>query len=147
MGWAEFFDSKAVLVISIVSVVCCLVSAFGAAWAVRRLPADYLLRDPAAARGGGRVRKPLRNALGALLLVLGVAMLVLPGQGLLTMVAALAVMDFRSKHRAERWLMLRPRVFAAINHFRLRSGRPALLSPRPTGPSSAGGRSPGSAVP
>jgi hypothetical protein len=75
----------------------------------------------------------LRNVVGLALLLLGVAMLILPGQGLLTIIAALSLMDFRGKRRFEQRLMLQPRVFAAINRYRLRSGHPRLLAPEPSG--------------
>lgn len=118
-----------------VSLVCCVVSIFVATWAVRRLPADYLLHDPdgAEAPSCSRASLLLRNTFGGLLLVLGVLMLILPGQGLLTIVAALAVMSFRSKRRLEQRLLARPHVLALINRLRRRSGRPALLAPPPKG--------------
>jgi uncharacterized membrane protein YbaN (DUF454 family) len=67
------------------------------------------------------------------LLVLGLLMLVLPGQGLLTIVAALAVMSFRSKRRLEHWLLSRPQLLSLVNHLRRRGGHPPLLSPQPPG--------------
>ena len=114
------------------SLACCLASVVVATWAVRRLPADYLLHEPEPACGSPlrRLGSALRNGLGLVLLLLGLLMLVLPGQGLLTIVAALAVMDFRSKRRLEHWLVLRPHVFALINHLRRRSGHAPLLAPR-----------------
>lgn len=119
------------IVLTGVSLVCCVVSIAVATWAVRRLPADYLLHDPdgAEAPSGSRARLVLRNFLGGVLLVLGVLMLILPGQGLLTIVAALAVMNFRSKRRLEQRLLARPHVLALINRLRQRSGQPALLAP------------------
>lgn len=113
------------------SLVTCVVSIICASWALRRLPVDYLLTDPAQEPRGGLLRA-LRNLVGLILLLLGVAMLVLPGQGLLTILAGLSLMDFRGKRQLECRLMLRPRVFAAINRFRLRSGQPRLLSPGPS---------------
>lgn len=115
--------------LTLLSVVTCVVSLFCASWALRRLPVDYLLTDHR--RSGHPLLQLLRNLVGVVLLLLGVAMLVLPGQGLLTILAAISLMDFRGKRRLECRLMLRPRVFAAINRFRLRSGRPRLLSPTP----------------
>ena len=115
--------------LTLLSVVTCVVSLFCASWALRRLPVDYLLTDHR--RSGHPLLQLLRNLVGVVLLLLGVAMLVLPGQGLLTILAAISLMDFRGKRRLECRLMLRPRVFSAINRFRLRSGRPRLLSPTP----------------
>lgn len=117
-----------------ISLLCCVVSLLVATWAVRRLPADYLLHGPEGPEppSSSRVSVLLRNLLGGVLLVLGVLMLILPGQGLLTIVAALAVMSFRSKRRLEQRLIARPRVLALINRLRRRSGHPPLLvSPRP----------------
>lgn len=117
--------------LTVLSIVTCVVSLWCASWALRRLPVDYLLIDPGQMPRSGLLQL-LRNAVGLILLLLGVAMLVLPGQGLLTMLAALSLMDFRGKRRLECRLMLQPRVFAAINRFRLRSGQPRLLSPGPS---------------
>jgi hypothetical protein len=117
--------------LTLLSVVTCVVSLVCASWALRRLPVDYLLIDPGQAPRGGALRL-LRNFVGLILLLLGVAMLVLPGQGLLTILAALSLMDFPGKRRLESRLMLQPRVFAAINRFRMRSGQPRLLSPGPS---------------
>lgn len=117
--------------LTLLSILTCVVSLFCASWALRRLPVDYLLIDRAQTPRSGLLQL-LRNAVGLVLLLLGVAMLVLPGQGLLTILAALSLMDFRGKRRLECRLMLQPRVFAAINRFRLRSGQPRLLSPGPS---------------
>jgi putative transmembrane protein PGPGW len=117
--------------LTLLSIVTCVVSLVCASWALRRLPVDYLLIAPEQPPRSGLLHV-LRNGAGLILLLLGVAMLVLPGQGLLTILAALSLMDFRGKRRLECRLMLRPRVFAAINRFRLRSGHPRLLSPGPS---------------
>lgn len=134
-AWAalvELLLSPAIWVgLTLFSALTFVVSLVVASWALCRLPVDYLLLDPGHAPRTGFLQW-LRNSVGAVLLLLGVAMLVLPGQGLLTMLAGLSLMDFRGKRRLESRLMLRPRVFAAINRFRLRSGQPCLLSPRPS---------------
>lgn len=124
-----------VIGVSLFSVACFVSSVLVASWAVKRLPADYLLRDIDGPEHVpcGRVVFVLRNLLGGLLLLLGFLMLFLPGQGLLTILAGLAVMSFRSKRRVERWLLLRPQLFAVVNQLRRRGGHPALLHPAPPG--------------
>jgi uncharacterized membrane protein len=129
---AGFLLSPAVLIgLTVFSIITCVASLLGTSWVVRRLPVDYLLTEPDRVRspGSSGVARTLRNVLGVVLLILGVLMLVLPGQGLLTILAALSVMDFRGKRALERRLMLHPRLFALINRFRLRAGAPCLLSP------------------
>ena len=60
------------------------------------------------------------------MLLLGIAMLVLPGQGVLTILAALVLLDFPGKRRLERRLLLRPRLLGALNSLRARAGRPPI---------------------
>ena len=122
---------EALLALSSISLLCCVVSIGVATWAVRHLPADYLLHasENERAPSTSHVRLVLRNVLGGILLVLGVLMLILPGQGVLTIVAALAVMNFRRKRRWEQRLLARPHVLALINRLRQRGGHPPLLAP------------------
>jgi hypothetical protein len=103
-----------------------------------RLPVDYFLRPHAplerlgsthpVARG---VVVALKNLLGAVLLLAGILMLVLPGQGLLTMLIGLTLLNFPGKRRAELWLVRRRPVFGAISWIRRRAGRPVLKLPPP----------------
>jgi hypothetical protein len=91
------------------------------------LPADYFLREEA-----GLVADPKRHAwlklgknlLGVVLLVAGIAMLVLPGQGVLTLLVAVALLDFPGKRRLERRIARSPRVLAALNSMRKKRGQP-----------------------
>lgn len=103
---------------------------------VLRLPSDYFLEER---------RRPLlrqrwhplaglalllaKNLVGLLLLAMGIAMLVLPGQGLLTMLSGIVLLDFPGKYRCERWLVSRGKVFEALNWLRAKGGKPALQLP------------------
>lgn len=73
-----------------------------------------------------------RNLLGALLLVLGVLMLFLPGQGLLAIFASLFLLDFPGKRRLQRFVISRPAVHGPVNALRRRAGRPPLELPPDT---------------
>ena len=97
---------------------------------VVRLPADYFLatRQELAGRRGvvqwiGRAGK---NLLGLVFLLAGVAMLVLPGQGLLTMLIGLLLLDFPGKRAIEHRLVRRPTILAFLNRIRARRGREPL---------------------
>ena len=72
-----------------------------------------------------------KNALGSLFIVSGIAMLVLAGQGIITIVVGLLLIDFPGKFRLERWLARRRPLMRGINWIRSRSGRPPLLEPKP----------------
>ena len=114
------------------SVLMLIVSLIAVPWVVLRLPADYYSRHlprPRLSTLPAALRLPLlllKNAVGGVLLLAGIAMLFLPGQGVLTLLLALALLDFPGKLRAERWLVSRPAVFAALNWLRRRGGRPPL---------------------
>ncbi len=94
-----------------------------------RLPADYFTdkRRHAAAfweqLGSWRpIVRVGKNVLGVLLVAAGFVMLVTPGQGVLTIVAGILLIDFPGKYRLERWLVTRPAVWRPINWLRRRNG-------------------------
>ena len=68
----------------------------------------------------------LKNILGVALVLAGLAMLVLPGQGLLTLLVGLVMIDLPGKYRVEKWLVRRPWVHRPINWMRCRRGRAPL---------------------
>lgn len=69
----------------------------------------------------------VKNILGAGLLAAGFAMLFLPGQGLLTMLIGLSLMDFPGKRQLERKLIGQPGVLRTINRLRAKFGKPPLV--------------------
>lgn len=98
-----------------------------------RLPADYFQEGRrrrgiwGASHPAGRLTmKLLKNALGAVLLVAGLAMLVLPGQGLLCVLLAVVLLDFPGKFRVERWILSRQKVLGAINWLRRKARKPPM---------------------
>ena len=83
-----------------------VVSLLAVPWIIGRLPADYFVshvqhstQRPRQYLGMGLLRLVLRNIVGALLLLAGVAMLFLPGQGILTIIIGLCLIDFPGKRR------------------------------------------------
>jgi hypothetical protein len=101
-------------------------------WLLARLPVDWLTRPaPALRRRGWQARLVwvVRNVAALLLLLAGVAMLVLPGQGALTILVALSVSDWPGKQALERRLVARAPVLAAIDALRRRGGAPPLQRP------------------
>jgi len=70
-----------------------------------------------------------KNLFGYVLLLMGIAMLVLPGQGLLTIMIGLMLINFPGKYRLERWLVSRKPILKSINWLREKSGhKPLRLS-------------------
>lgn len=102
-------------------------------WLILRIPADYFVtakRNPVPwADRHPAVRWTLlilKNLLGGVLIVMGLIMLVMPGQGLLTVFMGLVLLNFPGKYRLERWLVLRRPVWRAVNWLRQRYGREPL---------------------
>lgn len=69
----------------------------------------------------------VKNLLGMLFVLAGIAMLVLPGQGVLTMLIGLSFMDFPGKRALERKIVSLPMVLQTINRLRARFGEPSLI--------------------
>lgn len=108
----------------------------GVPWILARLPANYFNQSHRAVwREWGDepwlalVLGGLKNIVGAVLVLLGVVMLVTPGQGLLTLLVGLLLMNFPGKYRLERWLVGRRGVLAALNWLRRRGGHPPFEPP------------------
>ena len=111
---------------------------------VARLPADYFRCDyhatrhhkqSAALRLLGLLGK---NLLGIVLVGTGVAMLVLPGQGILTMLIGLMLINFPGKRALEQRLVRQPTVLRAMNWIRAKAHQPALDLPTSALPSTSG---------
>jgi hypothetical protein len=76
-------------------------------------------------RWGGLV---LKNLLGAVLVLFGVLMSLpgVPGQGVLTILMGVMLLDFPGKRQLELKLVKRPKVLRAVNGIRRRFDRPPL---------------------
>jgi hypothetical protein len=103
---------------------------------VARLPADYFAREH------GQVNRRherlivlrllgalLKNVLGLMFVLAGIAMLVLPGQGILTILMGLMLMNFPGKRRLERRIIQQPAVLRGINWMRCKAHQPPLEVP------------------
>ena len=101
-----------------------------------RLPADYF--DTRTPRHWMKDHHPalrwigliVKNAVGAVFLLAGFAMLFLPGQGILTMLIGISLMDFPGKRQLEAKIVGQPTVLQALNAIRTKFDKPPLtLSP------------------
>jgi len=68
----------------------------------------------------------VKNILGITLIILGILLLVLPGQGILTIITGLIIMDFPNKYQLERRMARRPRILKTMNWFRMRINKTPL---------------------
>lgn len=135
-GWTEWHIAIAAGAFGVVSAV---VSLFAVGYVLARLPADYFV-NPAARLPIDRhpVLKVLlaifRNLFGYFLILLGIVLSLpgVPGQGLLTILMGVMLIDMPGKHRVERWILTRPAVLAGVNKLRAKFRTPPLLTePQP----------------
>lgn len=97
-----------------------------------KLPPDYLTRPEQ--RGGptgwpGVVYLVLKNIAGWIFIVAGMIMLLIPGQGLLSILIGLMLIHFPGKRKLIKRVMGRPKVFRAVNGIRVKAGRLPLEAP------------------
>ena len=102
-------------------------------WLVVKLPHDYFAgrkrHAPVSAKlpfGILIVVLVLKNCLGLVIIALRIVMLIIPGQGVLTMVIGLILIDFPGKYHLERSLMHRKHVLKTVNWLRAREQKPPL---------------------
>lgn len=69
----------------------------------------------------------LKNVIGLLLVMAGIIMLVGPGQGILTILIGLILMDIPGKRPLEARIIQRPTVLAVVNNLRARYDKPPLV--------------------
>ena len=104
--------------------------------AIGRMSPDYFVRDKSS-WGTWRQRYPLlgvvalslKNALGVVLVLMGLAMLVLPGQGVLTLLIGISLLDFPGKRNLEKKIVRTPTVRKTMDVIRRRAGQPPLVLP------------------
>ena len=94
-------------------------------WMITRLPPDYfskeerenyLFKDYSPFLRS--VFMILKNIIGGILVLAGISMLFLPGQGLLTIVAGIFFLNFPYKYKIEKWIIAQPVVFKIFNTIR-----------------------------
>lgn len=70
-----------------------------------------------------------KNIAGVILVVLGVLLSLpgVPGQGVLTILLGIMLLDFPGRRRFERWIVSSPRVLKAVNKLRKRFDKQPLI--------------------
>jgi hypothetical protein len=131
----QWFSKETLTWVSIGSGICLLVGVIAVPWIVVRLPKDAfsnLKRPGWLDHQPGPVRLPLRllkNLLALALVAAGIAMLVLPGQGILAILLGVMLGDFPGKVRLQQWILGRPKVMNSLNWLRRKFRKPPFEKP------------------
>lgn len=70
-----------------------------------------------------------KNLIGIILVLAGIIMLFTPGQGLLSILFGLMIMNYPGKYRLERWIISRPLIWKAVNSLRQKHNKRPLEPP------------------
>ena len=129
-----FSNHPGVLIgLGISSILIFILSILGISWFIAQIPEDYFLstkRKPSK----WQKQKPIlrlavifgKNIIGFSLIIGGLLMLVLPGQGLLTIVTGLLLVNYPGKYKLEKKLVAIPSIFRALNWIRVKANKPPL---------------------
>lgn len=122
--------------IGALSLLTVIVSSIAVPMVIRSMPYDYFLES---SEGAEAIREQhpalrlvfliLKNVLGLLLVIGGLIMFVTPGQGILTLVIGLLLMNFPGKRRLEIRLIRMKPLKRAVDWIRNRAGRRPLELP------------------
>jgi hypothetical protein len=99
-----------------------------------KIPPDYFQEDRPQEFWSGRhpvirmLGMVAKNLLGIVLVALGIVMSVpgVPGQGILTILLGIMLLDFPGRQKLERRIVSQPRVLKNVNKLRHRFGKPEL---------------------
>ena len=100
-------------------------------WLVALIPEDYFIK-----KGGSKIKTNnqigwylvliLKNLIGYSLILGGIVMLVLPGQGLFTIIIGLMLSNYPGKYSVEKKFIAIPTILKSINWLRKKSNKPPL---------------------
>ncbi len=89
-----------------------------------RVPRPWMQNHHPVLRVVGHI---VKNVIGAVFLFAGFLMLFLPGQGVLTMLIGVSMLDFPGKRKLEAKLISQPAVLSVVNSMRKRRGKPPFV--------------------
>ncbi|NGZ10123.1 MAG: hypothetical protein CV088_12175 [Nitrospira sp. LK70] len=129
----QYISTETLVTLTVLSVVFFVGSLIAIPFILVRLPADFF--DTRVPRNWMENHHPVlrllghivKNAVGAIFLFAGFLMLFLPGQGILTMLIGVTMLDFPGKRKLEAKMIGHPAVLSAINNMRQKFGTPPLI--------------------
>lgn len=120
------------------SLLCFLISLVLIPWLIIRIPTDYFqpsqrqtLRTRSAHPKLDFLLAVAKNCAGIAFILAGIAMLLLPGQGLITILIGLMLTNFPGKFRLEQYIIRQKRILQAINWIRRHGKKPPLSISEP----------------
>lgn len=129
----QYVSTETLVTLTVLSLIFFVASLIAIPFILVRLPADFFdIRVP---RPWMKDHHPVlrllghlvKNVVGTIFLFVGFLMLFLPGQGILTMLIGISMLDFPGKRWLEAKMIGQPAVLNAINAMREKFGKPPLI--------------------
>ena len=121
------------ITLGVSSVFIFILSIAGISWFVAQIPDDYFLSTKRQRTKWGQEKPILRllflllkNIVGIFLIFAGLLMIVLPGQGFLTIVTGLLLINYPGKFKLEQKIVAMPSIFKALNWIRKKANKNPL---------------------
>ena len=133
-AFSYFLQNNQIFVyISGFSTILFLLSLLGLSWLISMIPYNYFVDEKRVSFI--KMKNPLRwllimilkNAIGLALILCGILMLILPGQGVLTIITGLIFLDYPGKFRFERLLVKNKLILNSMNWIRRKLDKPDLI--------------------
>ncbi len=112
------------ITIGIVSGVVFIVSLLAMPWLLGTIPVDYFTNDNHCKNESHFFITVIKNLFGFVLLLVGVIMLVTPGQGIISILLGLFLMEFPGKRQLELKLINHNPTFKTLNWLRSKANKP-----------------------
>lgn len=134
-GWARN-NGTVLWTVSIVSLVTFVGTLAAIPFFVARIPEDYLIRKEGTSRyyyvshpALHHIFLIVKNLLGIIFILAGAVMVFIPGQGIITMLIGVMLMDFPGKRRLALGIVKQQKVLKTLNWIRARSQKQPLQLP------------------
>ena len=133
-AFSHFLQNNQIFVyISGFSTILFLLSLLGLSWLISMIPYNYFVDEKRVSFI--KMKNPLmwllimilKNAIGLALILCGILMLILPGQGVLTIITGLIFLDYPGKFRFERLLVKNKLILNSMNWIRRKLDKPDLI--------------------
>jgi len=118
--------------LGVVSSIIFIMSLLSIGWLVSLIPNDYFINRK---KSKFKLNYPvtwivytiIKNIFGYILILGGILMLILPGQGLLTIFIGLMLSNYPGKYSIEKKIIATPKILKSINWLRKKSDEPPLI--------------------
>ena len=126
-------NNQIFLYISGLSTIFFLLSLLGLSWLISIIPHNYFVDKKRVSLI--KMKNPfmwlpiiiIKNSIGLVLILCGILMLILPGQGVLTIITGLIFLDYPGKFRFERSLVRNKLILNSMNWIRRKLDKPDLI--------------------